>query len=521
MTAPRVLVIDDSATYREALAEGLEAAGYDVDRAMSGGDGLRAATAWPPAVMLVDGVMPDMDGATLIRKVRLDPQLRATPCVLLTADDHEDAELRALDAGADAFVRKDADLDIVIARVGAVLRAAPEQRAAERSVAPVARRLLVVDDDPDYRGSLADALTSLGYELVLADSGAHALDVLAREQVDCILLDRNMPGLSGVETCRRIKAAPVVRDTPLVMLTGNVDHDTTIEALEAGADDFIIKTAELAVLGARIQAQLRRKQFEDEHRTVRERLLQERAGREAAEARAAFAEEVSAAAREIEAANRELETFSYTVSHDLRAPLRAIGAFTQALVEDCGEQLDATAHGHLNRVLAATSRMSDLIDALLELARIHRTAIARRPVDVSAIATAVVEELQRRDPARDVAVHVAPGLVATGDERLVRILFDNLLGNAWKFTAKRASARIEVGSSAHEFYVRDDGVGFDMAHAQRLFSAFHRLHTATDYQGTGIGLATVRRIVERHGGKVWAEAAPGEGATFRFTLAAR
>jgi light-regulated signal transduction histidine kinase (bacteriophytochrome) len=176
-------------------------------------------------------------------------------------------------------------------------------------------------------------------------------------------------------------------------------------------------------------------------------------------------------------------------------------------------------------VLGATSRMSELIDALLELARIHRQAIARRRVDVTAIVQSIADELRRREPDRLVTFEVAPGLVATGDERLVRILFDNLLGNAWKYSAKRPHAHISVGgvsrSGEYVFQVRDDGVGFEMERAERLFSPFHRLHTASDYQGTGIGLATVRRIAERHGGRVWAEAAPDQGATFYFTLAAQ
>jgi len=180
---------------------------------------------------------------------------------------------------------------------------------------------------------------------------------------------------------------------------------------------------------------------------------------------------------ELASANRELEAFSYSVSHDLRAPLRTINAFTQALAEDIAHQLDHTSRDHLRRVLAATARMSDLIDALLELSRVSRSPIDRERTDVSGLAAAAAEELQKREPGRHVEITVAQGLEADADPRLVRILLDNLLGNAWKFTSHKPIARIELGSSEDGvFYVRDDGAGFDMAHVDRLFTPFQRLH---------------------------------------------
>ncbi|HTL37324.1 MAG TPA: ATP-binding protein [Kofleriaceae bacterium] len=226
----------------------------------------------------------------------------------------------------------------------------------------------------------------------------------------------------------------------------------------------------------------------------------------------------------LEAAVRELEAFSYSVSHDLRAPLRTISAFTQALAEDLRHQLDDKAKDHLRRVLAATARMSDLIDALLELSRISRSQLGRHKVDLSASAQSVVEELRRRDVTRKLGATIAPDLVVDADGRLMRILFDNLIGNAWKFTAHTPNPHVEVGSERRDgelvFYVRDNGAGFDMAYADRLFTPFQRLHSDRDYAGTGIGLATVRRIVERHGGRIWAESATGKGATFYFTVPA-
>ena len=225
----------------------------------------------------------------------------------------------------------------------------------------------------------------------------------------------------------------------------------------------------------------------------------------------------------LRAVNAELESFSYSVSHDLRAPLRSIDGFSQALEEDAADKLHAEARGFLRRIRAATRRMGELIDDLLRLSRIARMQVRRETVDVSALARAALDELRSHDPERPVEIDVEPGLRANADPRLVKIVLENLLGNAWKFTRGRAPARIEVFSSGDgaqiEFGVRDNGAGFDAAYGDQLFKPFHRLHRSEQFEGTGIGLATVRRIVHRHGGEIRAESAVGRGATFWFTLA--
>jgi light-regulated signal transduction histidine kinase (bacteriophytochrome) len=225
----------------------------------------------------------------------------------------------------------------------------------------------------------------------------------------------------------------------------------------------------------------------------------------------------------LEAANRELESFAYSVSHDLRAPLRGIDGFSQALLEDYHDKLDAEGQDYLRRVRAASQRMGRLIDDILQLSRLNRTDMKREEVDLSVIAARVIAELQAADPTRyDMCVDITPGLAAAGDARLLEVVLVNLLGNAWKFTSKTEKARIEFGvTESHGkcvFFVRDNGVGFDMAYVDRLFGAFQRLHTEAEFPGTGIGLATVQRIIRRHGGEVWAEGAVGKGATFSFTL---
>lgn len=219
-------------------------------------------------------------------------------------------------------------------------------------------------------------------------------------------------------------------------------------------------------------------------------------------------------------ANRELEAFSYSVAHDLRAPLRGINGFSRALIEDYGERLDGDAQDFLQRIAAGAQRMGELIDALLGLARVTRTELRRDWVDLSRLADVVVSHLRSAQPDRSVEFRSEPGLEAYADPPLAQAVLENLLGNAWKFTGNREGACISFGSETRRgtraYYVRDNGAGFDMSHAQRLFAPFQRLHSVTEFAGTGIGLATVQRIVHRHGGQIWAESAVGQGATFYF-----
>lgn len=224
---------------------------------------------------------------------------------------------------------------------------------------------------------------------------------------------------------------------------------------------------------------------------------------------------------ELEAANRELEAFSYSVSHDLRAPLRSVDGISVALEEDYGDQLTPEARDFLRRIRAGVQKMGQLIDALLQLSRITRADLTRSEVDVAALTEEVVADLRQQNPTRNLIFNVQPDMRADADPHLLRIALENLLGNAVKFTARKDVAMIDVGQDAETgaFFVRDNGAGFDMQYAGKLFTAFQRLHGDRDFQGSGIGLATVSRVIRRHGGKTWAEGSPDAGATFRFTLA--
>jgi light-regulated signal transduction histidine kinase (bacteriophytochrome) len=227
-------------------------------------------------------------------------------------------------------------------------------------------------------------------------------------------------------------------------------------------------------------------------------------------------------ASQLEVANKELEAFSYSVSHDLRAPLRSIDGFSQALLEDYADKLDEGGKDYLQRVRGATQRMGQLIDDLLNLSRVTRSEMRRQRVNLSEMAADVAAEHRKSQPERAVSFVINEDLAVEGDPHLLRVVMDNLIGNAWKFTSKTKDAVIEFGSCPNgAFFVRDNGVGFDMKYSEKLFGAFQRLHGMTEFAGTGIGLATVQRIIHRHGGRVWAEGAVDQGATFYFAVTAK
>jgi light-regulated signal transduction histidine kinase (bacteriophytochrome) len=238
-------------------------------------------------------------------------------------------------------------------------------------------------------------------------------------------------------------------------------------------------------------------------------------------------QELQQAVTELKSVNKELETFSYSVSHDLRAPLRSIDGFSQALLEDCDEQLDPNGRDYLRRIRAATQRMGQSIDDLLTLSRVIRSDMHRESVDLSRLASQICMDLQHAHPTARVEVVIQPQAIDRGDSRLIQLMLENLLNNAWKFTANNPQAKIEFGivtdpgaATPHPaYFVRDNGVGFDMVYVGKLFSPFQRLHSISEFPGNGIGLATVQRIIHRHGGRVWAEGALDRGATFYFTLA--
>ncbi|MCM3873938.1 MAG: ATP-binding protein [Pyrinomonadaceae bacterium] len=365
--------------------------------------------------------------------------------------------------------------------------------------------LLIDDDEDDY--ILTRELFSLvkdgEYELDWAASYEEGLQVLARREHHVCLVDYQLGELSGAHLIHQARESRFT--TPMILLTGQGDHKIDVEAMEAGATDYLVKDE---TSPARLE------------RTVRYAV---KLNVERCRAEAELERRVAERTAQLQATNKELESFSYSVSHDLRAPLRHMDGFSQALLEDYGSKLDEDGKAYLQGVRNASREMAQLIDDMLQLARVTRTEMQQGIVNLTELGQEVIAELRSRDTVgRDVIVNIDHGLSTFGDKQLLRIVLSNLLGNAWKFTSKREQAKIEFGQSeqgGEQFYfVGDNGAGFEMEYADKLFCAFQRLHTTVEFEGTGIGLATVQRIVSRHGGRVWAKGTVNEEAVFYFTL---
>ncbi|MGH8319431.1 MAG: sensor histidine kinase [Steroidobacteraceae bacterium] len=393
-------------------------------------------------------------------------------------------------------------------------------------------RLLVVDDEAAQVEALCRTLEDEGYSVRGFTSTAAALAALRSGSFDIVLTDLTMPGMDGIAFLNA--AREINPGLAGIVMTGHGTIATAVEAMKAGALDYILKPFDLRVILrvlARTQAMLGLRR---ENAALLERLSLRTV-------------ELETANRDLEAANRELEAFSYSVSHDLRAPLRTIDGLLQVVQEDFGAGVPAEARQHIEAVSAQAARMSELIEDMLRLSRLGREPLTKRPIDMRALVQEVVAELRAAEPARELDIRIGELPAAEADRSLLRQVWVNLAANALKFTRRRERALIEIGGSTragdkiawsdfgqrealgpqdrdpgwveHKLYsIRDNGAGFDPSRAERLFGIFQRLHGPKEFEGTGVGLSIARRIVERHGGRIWAEGEPDRGAAFHFTL---
>jgi signal transduction histidine kinase len=367
--------------------------------------------------------------------------------------------------------------------------------------------VLIVDDDSTKRFALKAILAPLGENVVEASSGADALRQLLRQEFAVVLLDVRMPVMDGFETAQLIRQRPRSELTPIIFVTALGQAETDMgRGYDLGAVDFVFAPVVPAILRAKVAVFVELYRAQQELRRYRTRLE-------------TLVEERTTA---LTAINRELEAFSYSVSHDLRAPLLAFDGLSKTLLDDYGDKLDKRAKDSLKKMRTASQRMTSVFDGLQTLFRLTSGEIHREQLDVTEMAKEIAAELKATGSNGQVQLEIAKGIKTSGDKRLIRILLSNLLNNAWKFSSTKATPKVVVGTEMVDgetrIFIMDNGVGFDMISAHRLFGAFQRLHSQTEFPGAGIGLATARRIVNRHGGRIWAEGAVGEGATFYFVI---
>lgn len=571
----RILVVDDRVVNRMLLRALLEHRGHDILEASDGAEALDVVKTEGVDLVITDILMPTVDGYELVRRLRSDPVTVQTKVIFYTAHYLErEARNLASSCGVSAIITKGSESEVVLRIIDETLGEAspsastiPNQDFDHDHLQVLTNKLSQKVDElralTERQEALIEMCTHLASERdpgqLLEDFCRGARDlVIAKYAVVGVLDDTqsllkyffasglsaeavrkigvpqvaNLPAQRGPVRMRDLSGDPssvgLPENHPLVrsllcspILSPNRVFGWLFLTDKLGADEFTEDDERLAaIFGAQAGRIYENCLYAEELACEVE--VRRRAEEEVRRLNEQLEERVKERTSQLEAVNRELEAFNYSVSHDLQAPLRSVDGFTKTVIERYGQAIDPRALEYLGRVRAAARYMGQLIQDLLGLSRLTTSNMNCGRIDLSTLARSIADDLKNGQPRRKVDFAITDGLVATGDPRLLRLVLQNLLDNAWKFTRRQALARIEFGA-AHQngglvFFVRDNGAGFDMSHAHRLFGAFQRLHSAREFPGTGIGLATVQRIIHLHGGKVWAEAEVGHGATFYFSL---
>jgi len=361
-------------------------------------------------------------------------------------------------------------------------------------------RILIVDDETAQMQALCNTLGDQGYETHGFTDGVTALEALGKAKFDLLLADLMMPGMDGIALLQAAKQLD--RDIVGIIMTGEGTITSAVAAMKTGALDYILKPFKLSVILPVLSRALAVRDLRIANAELERSILERTA--------------------ELEAANKELEAFAYSVSHDLRSPLLVISGSAEMLLDDYARSIPANAQEIVRNIIMGSERMAQLINDLLRLSHLGRQALAKSSINVTALVREVLAELQREQRDRRIEVQIGDLPDCTGDPALLRQVFTNLLSNAFKFTRGKETPVVEVicqrQAGENIYGVRDNGAGFDMRQAKELFGAFQRFHSAQQFEGTGVGLSIVHRIIQRHGGRVWAEAAPDKGASFHFSI---
>jgi signal transduction histidine kinase len=390
---------------------------------------------------------------------------------------------------------------------------------------PAKPGILLVDDRPENLTALEALLDDLEIDTVRALSGNEALRLTLKNDFALVLLDVQMPAMDGFEAAELMRSNPKTRHLPIIFVTaGMKEMKYQFKGYDAGAVDYLAKPIEPVILRSKVRVFrdlfLQRRELEI-HRQHLQSLVDQRTA-ELRKAAQELEQRVIARTEELQQVNQQLEAFAYSVSHDLRAPLRHIDTFSQILMDDYAERLDEDARDVLKRIVAGCDQMGQLIDSILSLSRTARQPLNKITVDPERIARDAYAELMNGKNPESVTFITNPLPPCLADPILLHQVLQNLIGNAIKYSRTQNSPRIEVGcihdSGNAVYFIRDNGIGFDMNYADKLFGVFQRLHSNSEFEGTGVGLAIVQNIIQRHGGKIWAEAAVNKGATFYFTI---
>ncbi len=476
----KILLVDDNEDNLVSLEAALEVLGEQLILARSGRQALRELLEHDFAAILLDVKMPEMDGFEAAELIRARKRSQHTPILFLTGYRNEEHLFRGYDLGAVDFLFKPIVPEVLRSKVAvfvALSRSAKRQRMQAEVLAKAEQRFRsLLNAAPD-----AMLITRDSGEIVLANSRTDGLFGYGRSEILGHDIRKLIPDWTPMTECDP-RAWTAMR------------RDGSHFPAEVSSSPLLTEEGLLVTSAVRDISERRRNEQRIEQRN-----------------------------RQLAALNQELEAFSYSVSHDLRAPLRSIEGFSKILLRDYpGQQLDETARGYLERMRAAAGRMGQLIEDLLELSRVSRIELSFETVDLSHMAETFIEDLRQRDPERSVKVTIEPGMSTRGDSRLLSVVLSNLLGNAWKFTGNTAAAHLEFKrqeiDGVETFCVGDNGAGFNPEFSDKLFAPFQRLHRVSEFEGTGVGLAIVQRVVQRHSGQVWAESKVGEGANFYFTL---
>ncbi len=546
-----ILIVEDSPTQALRLRMVLEAQGWDAVSVGTAEEALVHVDRESPQVIVVDYCLPGMSGDELCRRIRMNFTTRAIPVIMLTADENEEAEVRGLESGADDFLKKSADTEDLVARIRRMLERSAQGPAVLPRSEPAFRpaRILAVDDSETYLRHLRSLLERDGYTLDTLSDPKEALRRLDNTSYDLALVDLVMPEMDGIALCRQIVSLRRQLDNPIavLMLTDREAKEDLTRALEAGADDFVGKSSDEAVLNGRIRALLRRKFVQEQNHRILEELknkeletIAARAEREAAMARAAEERRLNAeeAARVLEQAkikleqsneeltrsNDELRQFAYVASHDLQEPLRSVTSFCNLLKEEYAGRLDEQADGYIERVVQGAMRMKTLVTGLLNSSRVSRDEeLLLDEVNFQDAVADAIANLQSsiEESGANVVADEMPMVI--GDRLRLGQLLQNLIGNAILYRGdEQPQVRVHARRAGDfwEFAVEDNGIGIAPEYHQQVFEIFRRLHNRDKYPGTGIGLAVCKKIVQRHGGRIWLESQPAAGTIFRFTLQA-